>query len=73
MARITIYEVKEKKFSNKYLRQHLEKCYTIETIMDLRRIRWLEKIAKMDKKEHQKNSSMHGYHNHDHPTDHNKQ
>ena len=51
IARITIYEVKENKiFSNKYLRQHLEKCYTIETIMELRRLRWLEKIAKMDKK-----------------------
>ena len=51
IARITIYDVKEdKQFSNKYLRQHLENYYPLETIMELRRFRWLEKIAKMNNK-----------------------
>ena len=47
MTRITIYDVKELRIKNSEVRSKMG-CYNIDQIMELRRIRWLDKIAKMD-------------------------
>jgi hypothetical protein len=49
MLNITIYEVKDKKISNKEVRKKLNNCHTISQMMiELRRARWLEKISHMN-------------------------
>ena len=48
MLGITIYEVKEKKISNRKVRERMESAYTLEQMMELRRARWLEKLSHMN-------------------------
>jgi hypothetical protein len=50
MLKITIYQVKEEKISNKEVRKKLNNCYTISQMIELRRARWLEKISHMNDK-----------------------
>ena len=45
---IDLRDVKEHGIANEQVREELGNCYSIEQIMELRRARWLEKIAKMD-------------------------
>jgi len=46
MLNITIYNVKDYHITNDQVREELQ-CYTIEQSMELRRARWLEKLAHM--------------------------
>jgi hypothetical protein len=48
MRNISMLEVKEQRIKNDDIRQQMENCYSIAQIMELRRARWLEKIANMD-------------------------
>ena len=48
MLNITIYEVKDKKISNKEVRKKLNNCHTLSQMIELRRARWLEKISHMN-------------------------
>ena len=47
MARITIYDVKELRIKRNEIRSQMG-CYNIDQIMELRRMRWLDKLAKME-------------------------
>ena len=48
MRNISMLEVKEKHIKNTDIRQQMNNCYSIAQTMELRRCRWLEKLAKMD-------------------------
>ena len=54
MANITIYDVKDFYISNRQVREELT-CYTIHQSMELRRARWLEKLALMKENRGPKN------------------
>ena len=47
MIGITIYEVKDHHISNEQVREELNNCYTFHQSLELRRARWLEKLALM--------------------------
>ena len=66
------YDVKDQKIKNSKIRKTLG-SYTLHQSMELRRFRWLEKLAKMGKKRLPKNYFMLRYHKQDQHTDHNKQ
>ena len=47
MVNITIYDVKDNHISNEQVREELT-CYKIHQSLELRRARWLEKLARMN-------------------------
>ena len=47
MIGITIYDVKDHHISNEQVREELNNCYTFHQSLELRRAKWLEKIALM--------------------------
>ena len=47
MAHKTNYDVKDQQIKNSELRKEMEGCYDIYEIMELRRMRWIDKITKM--------------------------
>jgi hypothetical protein len=47
MIGITIYDVKDHHISNFQVREELNNCYTFHQSLELRRARWLEKLALM--------------------------
>ena len=47
MIGITIYDVKDHHISNAQVREELNNCYTFHQSLELRRARWLEKLALM--------------------------
>ena len=55
MVGITIYDVKDNHISNKQVREELT-CYKIHQSLELRRARWLEKLAHMNDKRGPKNA-----------------
>ena len=44
---VIIYRVKDDHISNEQVGQELENCYTLHQSLELRRARWLEKLAQM--------------------------
>ena len=48
MLNISMLDVKENHITNENVRRDLGNCYTAHQSMELRRARWLEKLAKMD-------------------------
>ena len=55
MVGITIYDVKDNHISNEQVREELT-CYKIHQSLELRRARWLEKLAHMNDNRGPKNS-----------------
>jgi len=55
MIGITIYDVKDNHISNEQVREELT-CYKIHQSLELRRARWLEKLAHMNDKRGPKNA-----------------
>ena len=47
MIGITIYDVKDNHISNEQVREELNNCYTFHQSLEMRRARWLEKLALM--------------------------
>ena len=47
MLKISIHDVKEAHIKNSQIREELDNCYTLHQNMELRRARWLEKLAYM--------------------------
>eukprot|EP00980_Cylindrotheca_fusiformis_P019059 scaffold6433_cov125-Cylindrotheca_fusiformis.AAC.1 len=47
MANITMFDVKEKRIHNEKIREMMGNCYTIHQTMEIRRLRWLEKLSAM--------------------------
>eukprot|EP00980_Cylindrotheca_fusiformis_P016049 scaffold4732_cov140-Cylindrotheca_fusiformis.AAC.1 len=47
MANITMFDVKEKQIHNAKIREMMRNCYTIHQTMEIRRLRWLEKLSEM--------------------------
>eukprot|EP00980_Cylindrotheca_fusiformis_P025240 scaffold13311_cov161-Cylindrotheca_fusiformis.AAC.6 len=47
MADITMFDVKEKRIHNEKIREMMCNCYTIRQTMEIRRLRWLEKLSSM--------------------------
>ena len=48
MLNITIYDVKEQHITNDQVREKMNNCHNLMQMLELRRARWLEKIAHMD-------------------------
>ena len=55
MVGITIYDVKDNHISNEQVREELI-CHKIHLSLELRRVRWLEKVAKMNDNRGPKNA-----------------
>ena len=55
MVGITIYDVKDNHISNEQVREELT-CYKIHQSLELRRARWLEKLARMNDNRGPKNA-----------------
>ena len=73
MNRVTIYDIKEHHIKNEQIRENLHNCYTMEQSMELRRARWLEKLAQMDTTRGPRaldNYYKHGSHKADQKTNH---
>eukprot|EP00980_Cylindrotheca_fusiformis_P002310 scaffold535_cov65-Cylindrotheca_fusiformis.AAC.12 len=45
MANITMFDVKEKRIHNEKIREMMGNYYTFHQTMEIRRLRWLEKLA----------------------------
>ena len=48
MLHITMTDVKEQHIKNEDIRKEFDNCRTLEQSMELRRARWLQKLATMD-------------------------
>ena len=60
MVNITIYDVKDNHISNEQVREELT-CYRIHQSLELRRARWLEKLAHMNDNRGPKMYCVHGF------------
>ena len=58
MVGITIYEVKDHHISNGQVREELNNCYTFHQSLELRRARWLKKLALMSCKRGPRNALL---------------
>ena len=58
MIGITIYDVKDHHISNFQVREELNNCYTFHQSLELRRARWLEKLALMSCKRGPRNTLL---------------
>ena len=60
MVGITIYDAKDNYISNEQVREELT-CYKIHQSLELRRARWLEKLAQMNDNRGPKMHCVHGF------------
>ena len=58
MVGVTIYDVKDHHISNAQVREELNNCYTFHQSLELRRARWLEKLALMSCKRGPRNTLL---------------
>ena len=58
MVGVTIYEVKDHHISNKQVKEELNNCYTFHQSLELRRARWLKKLALMSCKRGPQNALL---------------
>ena len=58
MVGVTIYEVKDHHILKEQFREELGNCYTFHQTLELRRARWLEKLALMSCKQGPRNALL---------------